>query len=80
MGAWMTRMYTVFFHFPVFTYDLDASHVILAFLVSGAAGAIGTLNARHTRKVATSKTIDPSITAGPSRMPPWRSIRRRRVR
>jgi putative ABC transport system permease protein len=47
VGAWMgrgvTEIYTQFFRFPVFTYRLDGSIVLLAFGISGAAAVVGTL-------------------------------------
>lgn len=49
VGAWMgrgvTEMYTRFFRFPVFTYRLDGSIVVLAFAVSAGAAVLGTLTA-----------------------------------
>ncbi len=49
VGAWMgsglTRMYTLFFHFPVFEYELDVSVVLLAFAVSAIAGCVGSVHA-----------------------------------
>lgn len=45
MGAGMTRLYTQFFHFPVFEFRLSPSVIPLAFLVSAAAGLLGTFRA-----------------------------------
>ncbi len=45
LGRGLTRMYTQFFHFPIYTYQLDANVIALAWLVTGAAAAAGTANA-----------------------------------
>ena len=45
MGAGLTRLYTQFFHFPVFEFHLSPSVIPLAFLVSGTAGLLGTFGA-----------------------------------
>lgn len=49
LGAWMgrglTRMYTQFFHFPVFSFYLGWSVVPAAWAVSGGAAVLGTVSA-----------------------------------
>ncbi len=48
-GAWMgselTKLYTQFFHFPIFDYRLDGSVLVLAAVASAAAALVGTLGA-----------------------------------
>ncbi|MCP3902200.1 MAG: FtsX-like permease family protein [Planctomycetes bacterium] len=45
MGAGLTRLYSQFFHFPIFEYHLRPAVIALAFIVSGIAALLGTLGA-----------------------------------
>lgn len=49
VGVWLgqsvTELYTRFFHFPIFTFDLGADVLLLALGVSGAATVLGTIGA-----------------------------------
>ena len=45
LGLGLAELYTRFFRFPVFEFHLDPTVVLLAFLVSAAAGVVGTLGA-----------------------------------
>jgi putative ABC transport system permease protein len=45
MGSGLTRLYTQFFHFPIFEFHLSPSVIPLALLVSVAAGVLGTVGA-----------------------------------
>ncbi|HLW63693.1 MAG TPA: FtsX-like permease family protein [Gemmataceae bacterium] len=45
MGRGMTEIYTAFFRFPVFTYRLSGSIVLIAFAISSGAAVLGTLRA-----------------------------------
>jgi putative ABC transport system permease protein len=45
LGRNLTAMYTRFYRFPIFFFHIDFAVVILAFLISAAAGILGTLGA-----------------------------------
>lgn len=47
LGQDMTRMYSQFYHFPIFHFRLDPTLVVLAVLVASLAGVGGTLSSVH---------------------------------
>jgi putative ABC transport system permease protein len=73
VGAWLgrglTRMYTHFFHFPIFTYHLAPQVVGLALLVAAAACALGTLGSvRRAARLPPAEAMrpEPPLHYGPT--------------
>jgi putative ABC transport system permease protein len=79
VGAWMgrgvTEMYTRFFRFPVFTYRLDGSIVLLALGSSAGAAVLGTL-----RAVARAAALPPAEAMRPEPPAIYRHILLERIR
>jgi putative ABC transport system permease protein len=78
VGAWMgrgvTELYTRFFRFPVFTYRLDGSIVLLGFTISGGAAVLGTLGA-----VARAAALPPAEAKRPEPPATYRPILLERI-
>jgi len=61
LGIGMTRMYTQFFHFPIFGFHLEASVVVTAFLVTGGAAVLGTVGSvRRAVKLPPAEAMRPA--------------------